>query len=263
MSDVAGAAARAIIADDEPHLALYLRDRLAAAWPELEVVGIAGDGPQALRLVEDQDPDILFLDIKMPGLSGLDVARRAAEGVHIVFVTAFDQYAVEAFERAAVDFLLKPVTDERLAQTVQRLRQRLHAPPGGDTLREALDTLTRALPVLAGASAAPGRLAFIRASIGNQVRLIAVEEVCYFQATDKYTSVFTVDGEALIRTSLKELIEQLDPHRFWQVHRGTIVNIAQVAATTRDLSGRIQIRLKARPESLAVSRAFAHRFKQM
>ncbi len=263
MSDTAEAATRAVIADDEPHLAAYLRDRLAAVWPELEVVGIAGDGPQALRLIEDEDPDILFLDIKMPGLSGLEVARRAAEGVHVVFVTAFDQYAVEAFERAAVDFLLKPVTDERLAQTVQRLRQRLRAPPEGDALRQALDTLSRALPALAGASTAPGRLAFIRASVGNQVRLIAVEEVCYFQATDKYTSVFTTDGEALIRTSLKELIEQLDPHRFWQVHRGTIVNIAQVAATTRDLSGRIQIRLKARAETIAVSRAFAHRFKQM
>jgi DNA-binding LytR/AlgR family response regulator len=263
MSDTAAAPARAIIADDEPHLAAYLRDRLVAVWPELEVVGIAGDGPQALRLIEDQDPDILFLDIKMPGLSGLEVARRAAEGVHIVFVTAFDQYAVEAFERAAVDFLLKPVTDERLAQTVQRLRQRRRAPPGGDALREALDTLARALPVLAGANAAPGRLAFIRAAVGNQVRLIAVDDVCYFQATDKYTSVFTTDGEALIRSSLKELIEQLDPHRFWQVHRGTIVNIAQVAATTRDLSGRIQIRLKTRPEAIAVSRAFAHRFKQM
>ena len=256
-------AARAIIADDEPHLAAYLRERLTAAWPELDVVGIAGDGPQALRLIEEQDPDILFLDIKMPGLSGLEVARRAAEGVHIVFVTAFDQYAVEAFERAAVDFLLKPVTDERLARTVQRLRQRLRQPPGGDALRQALDALSRALPALAGAGTTPGRLAFIRASVGNQVRLIAIDEVCYFQASDKYTSVFTADGEALIRTSLKELIEQLDSDRFWQVHRGTIVNIAQVAATTRDLSGRLQIRLKSRPEMLVVSRAFAHLFKQM
>lgn len=263
MSDTSPVAARAIIADDEPHLADYLRDRLAAVWPELEVVGIAGDGPQALRLIEDQDPDILFLDIKMPGLSGLEVARRAAEGVHIVFVTAFDQYAVEAFERAAVDFLLKPVTDERLARTVQRLRQRVVQPPANGALRQALEALTRAIPALASASAAPGRLAFVRASVGNQVRLIAVDEVCYFQAADKYTSVFTADGESLIRTSLRELIEQLDPDRFWQVHRATIVNIAQVTSTTRDLSGRVQIRLKSRPETLAVSRAFAHRFKQM
>jgi len=254
-------APRALIADDEPHLAAYLRERLAIAWPELEIVGIAGDGPEALRMIEDEDPDILFLDIKMPGLSGLDVARRAAEGIHVVFVTAFDQYAVEAFERAAVDFLLKPVSDERLARTTERLRQRLRQPSEEPSVRAALDALAQALPGLAGAPS--GRLAFVRASVGNQVRIIAVDEVCYFQANDKYTSVYTADGEALIRTSLRELLDQLDPERFWQVHRGTIVNVAQVAATQRDVSGRTQIRLKSRPELVAVSRAFAHRFKQM
>jgi len=254
-------APRALIADDEPHLAAYLRERLAIAWPELEIVGIAGDGPEALRMIEDEDPDILFLDIKMPGLSGLDVARRAAEGIHVVFVTAFDKYAVEAFERAAVDFLLKPVSDERLARTTERLRQRLRQPSEEPSVRAALDALAQALPGLAGAPS--GRLAFVRASVGNQVRIIAVDEVCYFQANDKYTSVYTADGEALIRTSLRELLDQLDPERFWQVHRGTIVNVAQVAATQRDVSGRTQIRLKSRPELVAVSRAFAHRFKQM
>jgi len=261
MSVDAPGASRALIADDEPHLAAYLRDRLAAAWPELEIVAVAHDGPEALRMIEEHDPDILFLDIKMPGLSGLDVARRAAEGVHVVFVTAFDQYAVEAFERAAVDFLLKPVSDERLARTVERLRQRLRQPPPADALRAALDTLTQALPSIAGI--VPGRLAFIRASVGSQVRIIAVDEVCYFQASDKYTSVFTRDGEALIRMSLRELLDQLDPDRFWQVHRATIVNVGQVAATVRDLAGRTQIRLRSRPELLAVSRAFSHRFKQM
>ena len=257
------AAPRALIADDEPHLAAYLRDRLAAAWPELDIVGIAGDGPEALRLIESEDPDVLFLDIRMPGLTGLEVARRAAEGVHVVFVTAFDQYAVEAFERAAVDFLLKPVNEDRLAQTVQRLRDRLRNPPAGDDLKQALDALSRVLPVLGGATPVPSRLAWIRASVSNQVRLIAIDEVCYFQVSDKYTSVFTRDGESLIRTSLKELAEQLDPDRFWQIHRGTIVNVAHVAATTRDLSGRTQVKLKSRPETLAVSRAFAHRFRQM
>ena len=196
-------------------------------------------------------------------MTGLEVARRAAEGVHVVFVTAFDQYAVEAFERAAVDFLLKPVTDDRLAQTVRRLRERLRNPPAGEDLKQALDALSRVLPALGGVTPARSRLAWIRASVGNQVRLIAVDEVCYFQANDKYTSVFTSDGESLIRTSLKELAEQLDPDRFWQIHRGTIVNVAHVAATTRDLSGRIQVKLKSRPETLAVSRAFAHRFRQM
>jgi DNA-binding LytR/AlgR family response regulator len=254
---------RALIADDEPHLAAYLRDRLVAAYPELDVVGIAGNGPEALRLIEEHDPDVLFLDIRMPGLNGLEVARRVADGVQIVFVTAYDQYALEAFEREAVDYLLKPVTDERLAQTVRRLRERLRAPPPADELKRALDALSRVLPALSGNAAAPGRLAWVRASVGNQVRLIAVEEVCYFQANDKYTSVFTAEGEALIRTPLKELGEQLDPDRFWQVHRGTIVNLAHVAATTRDLSGRTQIKLKSRPETLAVSRAFAQRFRQM
>lgn len=263
MSNARATAPRALIADDEPHLAAYLRDQLAAAWPELEIVGIARDGPEALRLIEDEDPDVLFLDIRMPGLTGLEVARRAAEGVHIVFVTAFDQYAVEAFERAAVDFLLKPVNDERLAQTVHRLRQRFRDPPAGDELKHALDALSRVLPALGGATTAPSRLAWIRASVSNQVRLIAIDEVCYFQANDKYTSVFTTEGESLIRTSLKDLAEQLDPERFWQIHRGTIVNVAHVAATTRDLSGRTLIKLKSRPETLAVSRAFVHRFRQM
>jgi DNA-binding LytR/AlgR family response regulator len=240
-----------------------LRDRLGAAYPELDIVGIAGNGPEALRLIEEHDPDVLFLDIRMPGLNGLEVARRVADGAQIVFVTAYDQYALEAFEREAVDYLLKPVTDERLAQTVRRLRERLRTPPPADELKRALDALSRVLPSLSGNAAAPGRLAWVRASVGNQVRLIAVEEVCYFQANDKYTSVFTAEGEALIRTSLRELGEQLDPDRFWQVHRATIVNLAHVAATTRDLSGRTQIKLKSRPETLAVSRAFAQRFRQM
>jgi len=261
MSD---AAPRALIADDEPHLASYLRERLAVVWPELDIVGVACDGPEALRLIAEQDPDVLFLDIRMPGLTGLDVARRAATGVQVVFVTAYDQYAVNAFEHEAIDYVLKPVSDERLRETVRRLRERMRsaAPPAG--LAAALETLGRMLPALsASAPATAERLAWVRAAIGNQVRLIAVEEVCYFQANDKYTSVFTREAEALIRTSLRELAEQLDPARFWQIHRSTIVNLSHVASSTRDLSGRIQIRLKSRPETLAVSRAFAHRFRQM
>ena len=264
MSATDGGAPRALIADDEPRLASYLAEKLAAAWPELQVAGIAANGAEALRLIEDHDPDILFLDIRMPGLTGLEVARRAAEGIHIVFVTAYDQYALEAFEHAAVDYLLKPVTDERLAETIRRLRERLKSPAASAELKSTLDALARVLPGLAGPGAdSPERLAWIRASVGNQVRLIAVDDVSYFQANDKYTSVFTADGEALIRTSLRELGDQLDPQRFWQIHRGTIVNVAHVAATTRDLGGRTLIKLKARPETLLVSRAFAHRFRQM
>ena len=255
---------RALIADDEPHLAAYLRDQLATAWPELEVAELASNGPEALRLIEEYDPDILFLDIRMPGLSGLEVAQRAAEGVQIVFVTAFDQYAVQAFEREAIDYLLKPVSEDRLAQAVRRLRERLQGARDGGALGPALEALKRVLPALQQTwLPAKERLAWIRAAVGQQVRLIAIDDVCYFQANDKYTSVFTADGEALIRTPLKELAEQLDATRFWQIHRGTIVNVAQVATTSRDLSGHTVVKLKARPEQLRVSRAFAHRFRQM
>ncbi len=181
--------------------------------------------------------------------------------MNVVFVTAYDQYAVEAFERAAVDYLLKPVTDERLAHTVERLRTRLVAKAPTADLAGALEVLRQFVPH--GGASGRERLAWMRAASGANVRLIAVEDVCYFQANDKYTSVFTRDGEALIRTPLRELLADLDPARFWQVHRGTIVNLSHVATTARDLAGRVTLTLKSRPETVAVSRAFAHRFKQM
>jgi len=245
----------AIIADDEPRLAEYLKERLAVLWPELVIAGVAGNGPEAQALLDAEAPDIAFLDIRMPGLSGLDVARGASRDVRIVFVTAFDQYALAAFERAAVDYLLKPVSDERLAETVARLKAQATPPPGD------IGTVLAAIAQLAPGG--PQKLAWIRASRGSEVQLIDVEDVCYFQANDKYTSVFTADGESLIRTPLKELAGQLDPQRFWQVHRGTIVNVRHIATTTRDLAGRITLRLKRRPEPLAVSRAYMHLFKQM
>jgi DNA-binding LytR/AlgR family response regulator len=252
----------AIIADDEPRLAAHLRSRLAALWPELQIAGVAANGPEALALIAREHPDIAFLDIRMPGLTGLEVARSTGRDVQIVFVTAYDQYAIEAFERAAVDYLLKPVADDRLAATVERLRDRHKAHAPAPDLKAALAAIAQ----LTGAHAAggePERLAWIRASVGANVQLIAVSDVCYFQANDKYTSVYTSQGEALIRTPLKELGDQLDPVSFWQIHRGTIVNIAHVAATMRDLSGRVVLTLKTRPERIAVSRAFAHRFKTM
>jgi len=255
----------AIIADDEPRLAEFLKSRLALLWPELVIAGTAANGPEAQALLLREAPDVAFLDIRMPGLSGLDVARAADADVHIVFVTAYDQYAVQAFEGAAVDYLLKPVADDRLAQTIARLRARIgrHAAAPAGHLASALAALALHLPGLAGANGGAERLAWVRAAVGANVRLIAVDDVCYFQANDKYTSVFTADGEALIRTPLKELGAQLDPNRFWQVHRGTIVNVAHVQSTARDLSGRIALTMKTRPERIAVSRAYAHRFRQM
>ena len=253
----------AIIADDEPRLAEFLADRLAVLWPELLLVGVAASGPQAQAMLAAEAPDIAFLDIRMPGLTGLEVARTAAAHVHVVFVTAYDQYAVDAFNRAAVDYLLKPVGEERLAETVARLKAKLRARDPASELQAALAVIARFAPPQRVSIGAPERLAWIRASAGSQVRLIAVDEVSYFQANDKYTSVFTTEGEALIRTPLKELGEQLDPDRFWQVHRGTIVNLGHVSTTTRDLAGRITLTLKTRPEKVAVSRAYSHRFKQM
>ncbi len=249
----------AIIADDEPRLAEYLKTRLAALWPELVIAGVAANGPGAQALIEAEAPDIAFLDIRMPGLTGLDVARSAGPGVHVVFVTAFDQYAVDAFERAAVDYLLKPVSDERLAQTVSRLKSRMQTAEPVPDITAALDAIKRLAPFAPDAE----RLAWIRASAGEHVRLIAVDDVAYFQANDKYTSVFTAEGEALIRTPLKELADQLDPRRFWQVHRGTIVNVAHIATTTRELTGRVTLAIRGRPEKVIVSRAFAHLFRQM
>jgi DNA-binding LytR/AlgR family response regulator len=246
----------AVIADDEPRLAEYLRERLAMLWPELVIAGIAHNGPEAQALIAREAPDIAFLDIRMPGLSGIDVARAAGRDVRIVFVTAYDEYAVEAFRHAAVDYLLKPVDDERLGDTVARLKA--HA--GASASTNVSDVLAA---IASLRQDGPERLAWIRASRGTQVVLIDVEDVCYFQANDKYTSVFTAEGESLIRTPLRELAAQLDARHFWQVHRGTIVNVRHVANTMRDIAGRITLQMKSRPETVAVSRAYSHLFKQM
>ncbi|HVE48468.1 MAG TPA: LytTR family DNA-binding domain-containing protein [Casimicrobiaceae bacterium] len=250
----------AIIADDEMRLAEFLRDRLAVVWPELVVTGIAPNGLEARALIERDAPAIAFLDIRMPGLTGLEVARAVGDDVHVVLVTAFDQYAIDAFEREACDYLLKPVSDERLAKTCERLQRRLQRNEPSSGVASALAALAQAMP---GLRVAGERLSWVRASVGHDVRLINVEDVCYFESNDKYTSVFTAEGEALIRTPLKELVDMLDPDRFWQVHRGTVVNLSHVVASSRDLTGRVTLRLKSRPERLSVSRAYAHLFKQM
>jgi DNA-binding LytR/AlgR family response regulator len=251
---------KAIIADDEELLAEHLRGRLAALWPQLDIVGIAANGIEAKEMIEGLCPDIAFLDIRMPGLTGLDVVQTlsapARRACRMVFVTAYDEFAIQAFEREAVDYLLKPVSDDRLRAAVERL-QRAPDAASGSQPADILQRLQALLPE------AVERLRWVRASVGNDVRMVAVDEVCYFQATDKYTVVFTRDAEHLIRTSIKELLEQLDPARFWQVHRGTVVNVRQIVAARHDALGRISLKLRDRPESIAVSRGHGHLFRQM
>jgi len=251
---------KAIIADDEPLLAKHLKARLAGLWPQLEIAGVAANGIEARDMIEGLRPDIAFLDIRMPGLTGLEVVQtlspEARRACRVVFVTAYDEFAVQAFEREAVDYLLKPVADDRLQSAIERLQRALPAPASAqsDDLLQRLQAMMRR----------PGEhLRWVRASVGNDVRLVAADEICYFQATDKYTAVFTRDTELLIRTPIKELAEQLDPEQFWQVHRGTLVNAKQIVSARHDAFGRVSLKLRDRPEALAVSRGHAHLFRQM
>jgi DNA-binding LytR/AlgR family response regulator len=250
---------KAVIAEDEPLLAEQLKTLLGRVWPQLDVVALAGNGLAALEAIEREKPDVAFLDIRMPGLTGLEVAEELADRLgervpSIVFVTAYDEFALKAFELAAVDYLLKPVTEERLARCVERLRREPH---GVDALVFQLKKIMQTEK----ASAEPLRI--LRAGVGDTVKMIPIEEVCYFQASDKYTGVVTPDAEALIRISLKELLPQLPPDQFAQIHRGTIVNLREVAAAVRDDAGRVSLKLRHRKESLPVSRLYADRFRQM
>lgn len=245
---------RAIIADDEPHLAEDLRRRLTQLWPELKIVAVVHDGIAAEQALAGLKPDIAFLDIRMPGQSGLDAARSASAATRLVFVTAFDDHAVQAFEQAAVDYLLKPVSDERLERCVERLQQGSLFMPDAMLLR---------LQKMLATSVKPEPLRWLRIQVGQMVRMVAVDEVCYFQSADKYTTVLTRDAELLLRTPLKDLIAQLDPDQFWQVHRGTLVNAGQIVSAHHDLLGKITLSLKDRTEKVAVSRSYAHLFKQM
>lgn len=245
---------RAIIADDELHLAEDLRRRLSQLWPELKIIAVVHDGIAAEQALTELKPDIAFLDIRMPGQSGLDAARSASTATRLVFVTAFDDHAVQAFEQAAVDYLLKPVSDERLERCVERLQQGSMFAP---------DAMMSRLQKLLASPAKPEPLRWLRIQVGQTVRMVAVEEVCYFQSADKYTTVLTRDAELLLRTPLKDLIEQLDPDQFWQVHRGTVVNAKQIVSAHHDLLGKVALSLKDRTEKVAVSRSYAHLFKQM
>jgi DNA-binding LytR/AlgR family response regulator len=247
-------AATAIVAEDEATLRQQLVEQLGQLWPELDVVAEAADGIQALRLLDEHRPDVLFLDINMPGATGMEVARQANGRARVVFVTAYDEHAVAAFEQGAIDYVLKPISAARLFTTVSRLKERLGTPPARlDTVLERITPPT------------PGRsyLRWINASVGQNLRLITVEEIVYFQADNKYTRVVTGDGEALIRKPLKELVEELDPQMFWQIHRSTLVNARTIAGVARDFRGRMLVKLKGREDSLLVSDTYTHLFRQM
>jgi DNA-binding LytR/AlgR family response regulator len=256
----------ALIAEDEPLLAQALAAGLARAWPELQLLAQAQDGDEALELALALRPEVLFLDIRMPGRSGLEAAQAIVEewpaGVAlplIVFVTAYDQYALQAFEASAVAYLLKPVQAERLAATCQRLRALL-----GQRSGPGAEAMLHQLRELLGTPAARGeRLSVIQASSGNTLHFVPIDEVVYFEAADKYIRVLSAEREYLIRTALRELLAQLDPAVFWQIHRGTVVRASQISQALRDEAGKLSVSLRCRPEKLAVSRLYAGRFKAM
>lgn len=291
----------ALIADDEPLLRDSLQRSLAQAWPELQVVAQARNGREAVELFELHRPDVVFLDVHMPGVNGMEAARQIARQTQVVFVTAYEEYALQAFERGAIDYLVKPVEDARLADTVERLRERIAAQPRGvpghqAALDAVIDELARRMarppPVgapgglsntggaggLGGPAAATlppsaaaggalasdtGPLQWIRASVGSTLKLIPVDEILFLRSDEKYTLVVTAEGEALIRTPIRELIERLDPQRFVQVHRSVVVNLHAISHVTRGPNETADLHLKARPEVLPVSRSYLHLFRQM
>lgn len=281
----------AVIADDERLMRDQLRARLSEAWPELVFVGEAKNGHEAVELVHEHRPDFAFLDIRMPGMTGIDAGREILADptrcTQIVFITAYDQYAVEAFEQGAVDYVLKPADRERLAKTVARLKERARSRPAAtddgrsveaagdgeasmspqadltallERLARRLDEAPSSAPVRSGPA---GRLQWIQASVGQSLRLIPVDDVLFFQSDEKYTRVQTAQFEALIKKPIKELIDELDPDRFWQIHRATLVNAQAIASVTRDFRGRQIVTVNGHPEKLEVSRTYTHLFKQM
>ena len=253
----------AIIAEDEPILRAQLKAKLSRLWPSLQIVAEVGDGEAALEAIAEHRPHLAFLDIQMPEMTGIEVARSLAcdrqQRCHVVFVTAFDQYAVQAFETDAVDYVLKPYSDERLQAAVERLQSRLELTPAAPA--QDLEALVTRLSAQLRPQNEP--LRWIKASVGQNLRLIAIDEVLFFQSDEKYTLVATATLDALIRTPIKEILEGVDPARFWQIHRSTIVNASAIESVSRDFRGQASVRIRGRKETLAVSRPFSHLFKQM
>jgi DNA-binding LytR/AlgR family response regulator len=250
----------AILADDEPLLREHLREKLGNLWPDLVIVGEASNGGDAASMIATLLPDIAFLDIKMPGQTGIEVAQGIDTNTRVVFVTAYDQYAVDAFDNEAIDYVLKPVTNARLAQTVARLQKSLAEQAPSPDISQILNLLSRAK---GSSDTAPQKLRWIRANRGDTTYQIAVDEVMFFQSDDKYTTVNTVNGEHLISKPLSELIQSLDGEHFWQIHRGTVINVRNVISTKRDGEGRMTVTLKGCAKPLSVSRAYQHLFRQM
>jgi len=253
----------ALIADDEPHLALYLKDQLKKLWPELDVVHVAKNGIEAAEKIAALQPDLAFLDIQMPGLTGLQVAQGIEGATRVVFVTAYDEFAVQAFDQAALDYLLKPLKTERLGLALDRVKAALAA--GSATVPPEADAaMAQALKRLLGATSATApRLRYVRAAQGDITHQIAVDDVLFFQADDKYTVVQTERGEHLLRTPIIDLVAQLDLDQFWQVHRSTLINLKYLAGTRRDETSRLFLRIKGHARELPVSRAYVHLFKAM
>ncbi|MDB5934613.1 MAG: DNA-binding response regulator [Massilia sp.] len=249
----------ALIADDEAPMRDQLRARLREVWPELAIVGEAANGVEAVAMAAVHAPDIVFLDIRMPGQGGIEAARALCERCHIVFVTAYDQYAVDAFEQGAMDYLLKPVVAARLATTCARLRQRTSAGP--EDIGQKLAQLAAALQH--GGVAKPTYLRWIQAQVGGSLRMISTREVLFFRSDEKYTRVQTAQAELLIRKTLKELADELDPDEFWRIHRSTLVRVDAIAAVTRDMRGRQMLKVHGIAEELEVSRNHTHLFQQM
>ncbi|MCW5636672.1 MAG: response regulator transcription factor [Rubrivivax sp.] len=280
----AEAAPRAVLADDERLMREQLRARLAEAWPELDIVGEAKNGAEAVELVREHRPDVVFLDIRMPGLTGVEAARQIVQlpppetggpeddgdplVPEIVFITAYDQYAVEAFEQGAADYVLKPAERERLQLTVARIKKRLAAraagqePPAEATTTATLQQLLHQLGARVRGQA-PQYLQWIQANVGQNIQMIAVDEVLFFISDEKYTRVQTPQVEALIRKPIKELVDELDPAKFWQIHRSTLVNVNAIAGVARDFRGRQIVSVKGHPEKLEVSRSYTGLFKGM
>jgi DNA-binding LytR/AlgR family response regulator len=248
----------ALVADDEEPMRAQLRARLAAVWPSLQIVAEAANGADAVALARQHQPDIAFLDIRMPGMGGIEAARELYNRCHIVFVTAYDQYALDAFEQGAMDYLLKPVTAERLATTCERLRQRVAQAP-----QDIGAQLARLTAALKGGGAKTSYLRWIQAQVGGSLRMVSTREILFFQSDEKYTRVQTATAELLIRKTLKELVDELDPDEFWRIHRSTLVRVDAIASVARDLRGRQMLKLRGYAGELEVSRNHAHLFQQM